>query len=137
MKANEIVKVLNIMKNNRYEQFTIKTIKFFYYTKNMKTTTIRNYLRKLVKKGKLKKIDKFRYAFNSSEIKLSDFYTTNKRKFKRTNKVIKEVSKLTGIPISQLDNSLTEEYKEMLENWKWAKAKMIFEMENEFMEILK
>ena len=128
------------MKQNNYEQFTIKTLKYFYYTKNLTKNQIRNQLNKLVKKGILKKTDKFRYAFNvNREITIFDFYETNKKRNKRYTKVnptIAKISKFFNIPINELDTTLTEEYKDILEGIKWEMAREIEEAREYFNQLL-
>jgi len=115
---NPIVKSLNTLQKNGYGVITTETLKWVYWIRvnKIKKGTLRYYLKKLVKVGKLIKVGRDKYKFTNQEITLSDF----KRKTTipiRVNKTIKKFAEFVGKDINELDNSLQEEYEYCMNMW--------------------
>jgi len=130
-----IVKTLNTLRENGYSVITVETLKPMYWIRvnRIRKTTIRYCLNKLVKVGKLKRVGKGKYEF-TTEITLTDLLSnriaTTKRRIRRGKRIIRKIRKTLGIRKELLDNRLREEYKVLLQEIEWGKAKFLEELKN-------
>lgn len=131
-----LIKSLNMLKENGYKAFTVKTLKQMYYTKHIRQTTLKRYLKQLVKSNILR-VEKRKYNIyifaTEKQITQTDFITTLETTHKKENRIIRELSKFLRIDKNELDSSLTEEYSVLLERlrngYKEEIEQMLWEIE--------